>query len=36
MRLQAPVIPCLDVKEGPRHPQRRSGEDAQAKKEVVL
>jgi imidazole glycerol phosphate synthase subunit HisF len=25
------VIPCLDVKDGPRRPQPRSGEDAQAK-----
>lgn len=37
MTLKARVIPCLDVKDGPRRPQPRSGEDAQSKKkEAVL
>jgi len=30
MTLKARVIPCLDVKDGPRRPQPRSGEGAQA------
>jgi hypothetical protein len=34
--LKARVIPCLDVKDGPRRPQPPCGEDAQPKKEVVL
>jgi imidazole glycerol phosphate synthase subunit HisF len=33
---KARVIPCLDVKEGPRRPQPRSGEDTQSRKAVVL
>ncbi len=36
MTLKAHVIPCLDVKDGPRRPQPRSGEDAQIEKEAVL
>ena len=37
MTLNARVIPCLDVKDGPRRPQPRSGEDAQNQKmEAVL
>lgn len=36
MTLKARVIPCLDVKGGPRRPQPRSGEDAQIEKEAVL
>ena len=36
MSLKARIIPCLDVKDGPRRPQPRSGEDAQANKEAVL
>ncbi|PWJ80186.1 hypothetical protein C7441_113113 [Pseudaminobacter salicylatoxidans] len=36
MNLEARVIPCLDVKDGPRRPQPRSGEDAQMEKETVL
>jgi imidazole glycerol phosphate synthase subunit HisF len=36
MTLKARVIPCLDVKDCPRRPQPRSGEDAQAKMEAVL
>ncbi|EYR78910.1 hypothetical protein SHLA_30c000790 [Shinella sp. DD12] len=37
MTLKARVIPCLDVKDGPRRPQPHSGEDAQnKKKEAVL
>jgi len=34
--LKACVIPCLDVKDGPRRPQPRSGGDAQVEKEAVL
>jgi imidazole glycerol phosphate synthase subunit HisF len=33
---KARVIPCLDVKEGPRRPQPRSGEETQSRKAVVL
>jgi imidazole glycerol phosphate synthase subunit HisF len=33
---KARVIPCLDVKEGPRRPQPRCGEDTQPRKAVVL
>ncbi len=33
--LKARVIPCLDVKDGPRRPQRRSREDAQKGKAAV-
>jgi hypothetical protein len=29
LMLKARVIPCLDVKDRPRRPQPRSGEDAQ-------
>jgi hypothetical protein len=29
MTLKVRVIPCLDVKESPRRPQRQSREDAQ-------
>lgn len=36
MTLKARVILCLDVKDWPRRPQPRSGEDAQARKEAVL
>ena len=36
MTLKARVIRCLDVKDSPRRPQPRSGEDAQTKKEAVL
>jgi imidazole glycerol phosphate synthase subunit HisF len=35
MTLKYRVIPCLDVKDGPRRPQPRSGEDAQLGKEAV-
>ena len=35
MTLKSRVIPCLDVKDCPRHPQPRSGEDAQKRKEAV-
>jgi len=31
MTLKYRVIPCLDVKDGLRRPQPRSGEDAQMK-----
>ena len=34
--LKARVIPCLDVKGGPRCPQPRGGEDTQTKNEAVL
>ena len=30
------VIPCLDVKDGPRRPQPQGGEDAQSGKAAVL
>lgn len=33
--LKARIIPCLDVKDCPRRPQLRSGEDAQTPKEAV-
>ena len=36
MTLKAHVIPCPDVKDMPRRPQPRSGEDAQTNKEAVL
>ena len=36
MPLKSRFIPCLDVKDGPRRPQPRSSEDAQAKKAAVL
>lgn len=36
MILRARVIPCLDVKDGPRRPQPRSGEGAQSGKAAVL
>ena len=36
MTLKARVIPCLDVKDSPRRPQARSGEDAQTHREAVL
>ena len=36
MTLKARLIPCLDVKDCPRRPQPRSGEDAQTKREAVL
>jgi len=36
MTLKARIIPCLDVKDGPRRPQPRSGEDAQTSREAVL
>ena len=32
MTLKARVIPCLDVKDGPRRPQPLCGEDAQTGK----
>jgi hypothetical protein len=35
MTLKARVIPCLDVKDGPRRPQPRSGEDARSRKAAV-
>jgi imidazole glycerol phosphate synthase subunit HisF len=35
MTLKTRIIPCLDVKDGPRRPQRRSREDAQTKKTAV-
>ena len=31
MTMKARIIPCLGAKDGPRRPQRRSREDAQAK-----
>ncbi len=34
--IKCPVIPCLDVKDCPRHPQPRSGEDTQARQAAVL
>lgn len=36
MTLKARVIPCLDVKDGLRRPQPRSGEAAQPEKAAVL
>ena len=36
MTLKFRVIPCLDVKDGPRRPQLRSSEDAQTSIEAVL
>jgi hypothetical protein len=36
MTFKACVIPCLDVKDGPRRPQPRSGEGAQTGKAAVL
>lgn len=35
MSLKTRIIPCLDVKDGPRRPQPRSGEDAQTMKAAV-
>jgi hypothetical protein len=35
MTLKSRVIPCLDVKDGPRCPQPRSGEDTQRKRQAV-
>jgi hypothetical protein len=35
MTLKARIIACLDVKDRPRRPQPRSGEDAQAKEATV-
>jgi imidazole glycerol phosphate synthase subunit HisF len=35
MTLKYRVIPCLDVKDGLRRPQPRSGEDAQERDEAV-
>lgn len=34
--LKVRVIPCLDVKGGPRRPRPRSGEDAQTREEAAL
>jgi hypothetical protein len=36
MMLKVRVIPCLDVKDAPRRPQPRSGEDAPSEKVAVL
>ena len=36
MTLKARVIPCLDVKDSPRCPQSRSGEDTRSAMEAVL
>lgn len=36
MTLKSRVIPCLDVKDGPRAPQRLYREDAQTVKAAVL
>ncbi len=30
------VVPCIDVKGGPRRPQPRGGEAAQTRKEAAL
>ncbi len=35
MSLKARIIPCLDVKDGPRRPQPRSGKDALTRKAAV-
>lgn len=35
MTLKSRVIPCLDVKDGPRAPQRLGREDVQTKKAGV-
>ena len=35
MPLKSRVIPCLVVKDGPRRPQTRSGEDAQKQEGAV-
>ena len=35
MTLKTRIIPCLDVKDGPRRPQLRSNEDAQTKMAAV-
>jgi len=35
MTQKARVIPCLDVKDMPRRPPPRCGEDAQTEKEAV-
>jgi imidazole glycerol phosphate synthase subunit HisF len=34
--LKARVIPCLDVKDCPPRPQRRSREDGQTEMEAIL
>ncbi len=34
--LKARVIPCLDVKDGPRRPQRYDREDAQVKGKAAV
>ena len=36
MTLKARIIPCLDVKDGPRGPQPRSGEDAQTTEKAAV
>lgn len=36
MTLKVRVISCVDVKDGLRRPQPRSGEDTQTEKEAVL
>ena len=36
MSLKTRLIPCLDVKDRPRRPQRRSREDAQTRRATVL
>lgn len=36
MTLKTRAVPRLDVKDMPRDPQPRGGEDAQTKKEAVL
>ena len=35
MTLKTRIIPCLDVKDGPRRPQQRRCEDAQTKMAAV-
>ena len=35
MTLKTRIIPCLDVKDGTRRPQRRSREDAQTLEAAV-
>jgi hypothetical protein len=36
MTLKNRLVPCLDVKDGARRPQRRSREDAQTEKAAGL
>jgi imidazole glycerol phosphate synthase subunit HisF len=36
MTPKARIIPCLDVKDGPRRPQPRSGEDGQGRREAAV